>query len=297
MKRLVLLLAGLWAVNCAYGFEGKRALSYIQAQMEMGPRYPTSEGHKKLRAWIKQTLAPLEAKVEVDRFSYRDAHQATYLLENWVFRFAPEAKRRIILGAHYDSRRFADKDPDDPYAPLMGANDAASGVAVLLELAPQLKDLLKGRDLGVDLVFFDAEEGELDPKARAWQPIGSVHFAKQLKQFYPQQPPWLVVVVDMVCDKDLQLKMERFSLESAPKEVWKIWGLGATRSPGFIQDYGYRVYDDHYPLIQAGVPGVLLIDFDYPPWHTQADVIDQCSAASLEAVGSTLESYLKVAGD
>lgn len=297
MKGWVLLLAGLLAASGAYGFEGKRALSYIQAQMEMGPRYPTSEGHKKLRAWIRQTLAPLEAKVEVDRFSYVDAHQETYNLENWVFRFAPEAKRRIILGAHYDSRRFADKDPYDPFAPLMGANDAASGVAVLLELAPRLKELLRGKDLGVDLVFFDAEEGELDPKARAWQPIGSIHFAKQLKRFYPQQPPLLVIVVDMVCDRDLQLKMERFSLESAPKEVWKIWGIGAKLSPGFIQDYGYRVYDDHYPLIQEGVPGVLLIDFDYPAWHTQGDGIDQCSAASLEAVGTTLELYLKAAGD
>ncbi|MDT8446397.1 MAG: M28 family peptidase [bacterium] len=277
----------LWA------FDGNQALQHIQTQLDFGPRYPTSPGHQKTRQWLIRRLGPLADRVEKDRWDHEDAHKKVYALENLVFRFQPQRKQRLILGAHYDSRRFADKDPADPFAALAGANDSASGVAVLVELAPQLAALIKGKEWGLDLVFFDAEEGELDPKARPWKPIGSIHFASQLSRFYPELKPQLAIVVDMVCDKDLQLKFERFSLDSVPKQVWRMWELGAQQSDGFIAEYGYAIYDDHYPLIQAGVPALLLIDYDYPAWHTQADQIDQCSAKSLQAVGDTLLQFLK----
>jgi len=282
----------LWG-SCAFGFDSKAAMADIQTQMEMGPRYLTSAGHLKIQAWLSQRIKGPNILAQVDQFEYLDAHHQRYQVKNMMFRFFPGRTKRLILGAHYDTRRYADKDPDDPLAPMPGANDGASGVAVLTALSDVLPKLLESKEFGVDLVFFDAEEGELDPEARPWRPIGSIHFASQLKQLYPQKAPELVVVVDMVCDKDLQLKLEQHSMRSgAASKAWQLWKIGANHSSGFISEMGYSVYDDHYPLIQKGIPSVLLIDFDYPAWHTQRDQIDQCAASSLQAVGQTLEDFL-----
>lgn len=293
MSRFLLGLVLLcWLPSSLWAFSGERALDHIQTQVDFGPRYPTSMGHQHLRLWLARELSPL-AELAEDAWKHQDAHGKVYDLKNLIFRFQPQRSRRLILGAHYDSRRYADKDEADPKAPLVGANDSASGVALLVELARHLPEILKEKDFGVDLVFFDAEEGELDPKARPWQPLGSIHFAQNLTQFYPQAQPELGIVVDMVCDKDLQLYFERFSLSSAPQAVWKLWQIGAKHHRGFKPQNGYRIFDDHYPLIKAGVPALVIIDFDYPAWHTTKDQIDQCSATSLDAVGETLVEFLR----
>jgi len=277
----------------AMGFDGHLALKHIQTQVDMGPRYLSSPGHRKIEAWLPQVIQGENVQLQIDQFEHVDAHHQVYQVKNFLFRFFPQRGKRLILGAHYDTRRYADKDTEDPMAPMPGANDGASGVAVLTALSLRLPELLKSKDFGVDLVFFDAEEGELDPDARPWRPIGSIHFARNLETFYPTQAPELAVVVDMVCDRDLQLKLEQHSMRSgAASKAWELWKLGAALHPGFINTMGYSVYDDHFPLIQKGVPSILLIDFDYPAWHTRRDQIDQCAVSSLQAVGQSLENFL-----
>ena len=274
-------------------FEGAGAFKNIETQMGFGPRYVTSEGQKKARAWLKKEVGQLAEVAEVHAWKHQDAHGKVYALENLIFRFNPQAKRRAILGSHSDSSNYPDQDETDPYAPFLGANDGASGVAVLVELARDLRRDAKNWDFGVDLIFFDAEEGELDPKPRRWRPIGSIQFAEELGKYYPKAKPELAIVIDMVCDKDLQLKLEQFSIDSASGEVWRLWQIGSKHSPGFIPEMGYRIYDDHWALIQKGIPSMLLIDFDYPPFHTQKDLIDQCSTQTLTAVGQTLLEFLR----
>jgi Zn-dependent M28 family amino/carboxypeptidase len=189
---------------------------------------------------------------------------------------------QIILGAHYDSRMFADNDPDfaNHTQPVPGANDGASGVAVLLELARTLPE----DSISTWLVFFDAED---NGRIAGWDWIlGSREFVKN----NPLQPR-AVVIVDMIGDADLNIYKER---NSNPDLTDEIWGVANSLGYGqqFIAEYKFSMLDDHTPFLEAGIPAVDIIDFDYPYWHTLADTPDKVSAASLEAVGKTLWTWI-----
>lgn len=192
----------------------------------------------------------------------------------------------IILGAHYDTRMIADHDPDPTRRndPVPGANDGASGVAVLLELARVLPADL---DQEIWLTFFDLEDQGNIP---GWEwIIGSTILADSLADF-PHQPD-AVVIVDMVGDIDLNLPMERNSDQELVKEIWDTAArLGY--SDVFIQQPGYAILDDHMPFLRRQIPAVDIIDFDYPYWHTIADTPDKVSAESLLIVGDTLFEWL-----
>ena len=270
-------------------FQGERSLAYIKTLVNLGPRALGTPGHQAARSLFRNEL---QGGVWVEQsWTHQAVGDKAYQLHNLLYRFNPEAKARILIGSHYDSRAQADKDPKQPTAPLPGANDGASGVAVMLELGRLLQEKPL-RHLGVDLVFFDAEEGE-PLKQRPWYPIGSYYFAEKLPQLYPQALPRLAIVVDMVCDKELDLFQEQNSLASAPWAVQEIWAIGLGLHPGFYPRPKYSIYDDHTALINKGVPSVLLIDFDYPPFHTLDDVPERCSAQVLSAVGQTLWTYLQ----
>jgi len=189
---------------------------------------------------------------------------------------------QIILGAHYDSRMFADNDPDpaNHTQPVPGANDGASGVAVLLELARTLPE----DSVSTWLVFFDAED---NGRIEGWDWIlGSREFVK-----HNVIQPRAVVIVDMIGDADLNIYKERNSNKELTDEIWGVANsLGYGKQ--FISDYKYSMIDDHRPFIDAGIPAVDIIDFDYPYWHTLADTPDKVSAESLEAVGKTLWTWI-----
>lgn len=195
----------------------------------------------------------------------------------------PEANGpMILLGAHYDTRPIADRDPLRPLDPVPGANDGASGVAVLLELARLLPGSYQQCD--VRLVFFDGEDsGGL----QGWEwAVGSRHYAANLSQ-----APEAVVVVDMVGDADLALPVEQNSTPALVDEIWLVAeGLGL---PAFKREAGPSVLDDHTPFLERGWPAVDLIDLSYPYWHTTADTLDKVSAESLEQVGRALFGWLK----
>lgn len=258
-------------------FNGERALADVQAQVAFGPRTPGSEGHAQVQAWI---VAELESAGWVAEI--QSSQQMGHPVENIVARRGDEAPQ-VILGAHYDTRFFADNDPSPANhdQPVPGANDGASGVAVLLELARSLPS----GSAPTWLVFFDAEDnGRVD----GWDWIlGSRAFVEQ----NPALAPQAVVIVDMVGDEDLNLYLERNSTTSIRDEIWAVaadLGYGGV----FIQEEKYSMLDDHTPFLEAGLPAVDIIDFDYPHWHTVQDTPDKVSAKSLEAVGATLLRWL-----
>ena len=189
---------------------------------------------------------------------------------------------QIILGAHYDTRMVADNDPDmsKRSEPVAGANDGASGVAVLLELARSLpKDTVP-----TWLVFFDTED---NGKIEGWDWIlGSRAFAEEI----PVRPE-AVVIVDMIGDADLNIYLEKNSDVAIRNEIWSTAEkLGYGKQ--FINQEKFSMLDDHTPFLEAGIPAVDIIDFDYPYWHTTQDTPDKVSAESLQAVGDTLLNWV-----
>ena len=234
------------------------------------------------------------AEVKVQSFEHKDVDGKVYELKNIIGRLFPEKQKRIILGAHYDTKRYADKDKKHPEAPVMGANDGASGVALLLELARVLKENYASPNVGVDIVFFDGEEGEPDLVKANWEPLGSKYFVTRLRDIYPDQKPILGIVADMVCDKNLGIYKEPLSMQFAGDFVNGFWKVARQTAPEvFMDKTGPAVGDDQMPLIAAGIPSILVIDIEYPYHHTSHDTLDKCSAESLKMVG---DAFLRFVG-
>lgn len=283
----VVLLAGCGAP----GFDGQGAFRYLERQCEFGPRPPGSPAHEETLAWLTEELGRLADDVAVQRFT-AVSDTGSVDLANVIASFRPKDRRRLLLAAHWDTRPIADRDPD-PGArskPILGANDGASGVAVLLELARMMSE--RGPSLGVDLVFFDGEDGGDGGGLSDWC-LGSTYYASRMGSYCPAY----AVVVDMIGDADLSIRREPNSVGTSDEAVERVWSaahrVGAT---AFVDRTGPAVYDDHVPLIRAGVPSVLVIDFDYPYWHTLEDTPDKCSPESLEQVGSVLASLVYGSG-
>jgi glutaminyl-peptide cyclotransferase len=257
-------------------FYGQRAFEDVQYQVSLGPRTPDSQAHEKVVSWIQNELKDAGWETEI-----QESAQQGHPVKNVIGRRG-KGKPWIILGAHYDSRMVADqdKDPQKQGQPVPGANDGASGVAVLLELARALpKDFQKQ----VWLVFFDVEDNGDIP---GWDWIlGSRAFVQSLNE-----KPDAAVVIDMIGDANLEIYKER---NSTPELVDQIWGEAATLGYSQFKPEGkFSMLDDHTPFLQAGIPAVDIIDFDYPYWHTSEDTPDKVSPDSLKAVGDTLQAWL-----
>lgn len=232
--------------------------------------------------------------MDVQTFSARHPRYPEGLtLTNIAARFGlerfPDGGSRIALVAHWDSRPWCDASPDpaDHALPVPGANDGASGVAVLLEMARLLRE--SPPDLGVDLVFVDGEDLGTDDFPAGYC-IGSKRYVAAIGEVRP----FAAIVLDLVGDADLSIPVEPQSRASAPWLVEKIWEAAsrAGQRRYFDPSDVPPVYDDHVPFIAAGIPAVDLIDFDYAAWHTPQDDLSNVSAASLGAVGATLVELL-----
>lgn len=263
-------------------FNGERAYEDVKHQVELGPRTPGSPAHAQVVEWIQAELTQAGWQVELQETTY-----AGQPVRNIIAKHIPagsDSRPWIIVGAHYDSRLWATADPDpaNQRTPVPAANDGASGAAVLLELARVLPGDL---DKQVWLVFFDSEDqGEIP----GWDWIlGSQAFVESLTDH-----PDAMVLVDMIGDADLNLYYERNSNPELSQKIWELADqLGYAKQ--FIPTPKYSMLDDHTPFLEAGIPAVDLIDFDYPYWHTLADTPDKVSAESLMAVGDTLETWLE----
>lgn len=272
-------------------FDGARALVYVEQQLAFGPRVPNTEAHRRTGDWLAAELAARADTVVVQAWTHRTARGDTLALRNFLARFRPEATERILFLAHWDSRPQADRSANlaAQRQPVPGANDGASGVAVLLGVADALRE--RPPAVGVDLLFVDGEDwGDFSDSTESL--IGSRYFAANLP---PGYQPLFGVLFDMVGDRDLQLYWEGNSEAYAPEVVRRVWAtaeqLGYDRV--FLPGVRHTLVDDHIPLQLAGLRVIDLVDFDYPYWHTTDDTLDKVSAESLGIVGAVAVALVR----
>ncbi len=295
--KLSAFIAACWIIACSEPvtgagvsdpplFDGETAYDYLVAQCDFGPRNPGSAGAANTFVYLSIHFKARADTVLYQQFTHIDAYgQQVPTMTNIIARYRPELTDRYLFCAHWDTRPRADRDSDPSVRdlPIIGANDGASGVAVLMALA----DMLKQSEplMGVDLVMFDGEDyGEARNVSTDYF-LGAKWFASQ----WPDYRPSLGVLLDMVGDSDLLIPKDPTSVALAPRIVERVWR--AAQLEGVFQFASFSgpwISDDHVPLLEAGIKTINLIDFSYPYWHTQQDTPDKCSPASLQAVGSVL---------
>lgn len=291
--------AGMLAATPA-PIDGARAYKYLKTLCEIGPRPAGSAANAKQRALVAKHFKEHGAKVREQAFSGQDPRSRERVdMVNLIGSWNLERRERVVIGVHYDTRPFPDedRDPAKRKVPFIGANDGASGVALLMEIAHHLESLRT--PWGVDLVLFDGEElvygGGYNQDGEYF--LGSKEFAKQYADGVDSRKlPYRYVaglVLDMVGDRNLTIDQEENSLNLAPGLVREVWAVARqVKAPAFRHRVGQAVLDDHLPLNNAGIPAIDLIDFDYPYWHTSQDLPERCSAASLEQVGRVVTAWL-----
>ncbi|HUL03166.1 MAG TPA: M28 family peptidase [Gemmatimonadales bacterium] len=272
-------------------FDGQRAFEYLRRQVEFGPRVPGTPAHEQTGDWILERLRASADTVVVQAFTHVTKRGSKLALRNFLGRFRPAATERVLFLAHWDTRPHADQSANlaAQRMPVPGANDGASGVAVLLGVADALKATPPA--LGVDLLFVDGEDyGDFADSTDVL--IGSRYFAAHQPAGYA---PLYAVLFDMVGDKNLEIYYEGNSQATAPEVVDRVWrvahdiGHGAQFRPGVR----HTLIDDHVSLQKAGVHAIDVVDFDYPYWHTTEDTIDKVSAASLQIVGDVAVALVR----
>lgn len=275
-------------------FDGARAFEYLQQLCELGPRPSGSPAMEAQQDLLIRHFQELGAVVTRQSFRARHPQDGSAVnMVNLVIEWHPERRQRVLLGAHYDTRPFPDRDDANPRGTFVGANDGASGVALLMELARHMPELPGA--LGVDFVLFDGEELVIDERGEYF--LGSSHFAREHASRPPAHRYRWGIVLDMVGDLDLQIYQEVNSLrwEETRPLVHSLWGMARRlRVREFIARPMHEVRDDHLPLRNiAHIPTCDVIDFDYPHWHTEGDTPDNCSAISLAKVGWVVHEWLK----
>lgn len=286
-------------------FNADSAYIYLQEQCDFGPRTMNSTAHDKCEKWIIQKFEQYGCKVTTQKATLNGYNGTPLRSTNIMASYNPEATTRIMFCAHWDCRPWADNDPDSTnwHKPIIAANDAASGVGVMIELARILKG--SGLELGVDFVCFDAEdygtpqwfEGE-DP-GDTWA-LGAQYFANNLPEGYA---PRYGILLDMVGGVGAKFYREGMSMQYAPAIVKKVWNAARQVGYGsyFPKDDGGMITDDHIPVNQtANIPCIDVIPY-YPDcaqssfgptWHTIADNMDNIDKNTLKAVGQTMVQVL-----
>ena len=284
-------------------FNTDSAYLFVKSQTDFGPRVPNSEAHRKCARFLKESMGKYCTRVIVQSFKATTYDGNKLDCQNIVASFAPEKENRILLAAHWDSRHIADHDAieGNRSKPISGANDGASGVGVLMEVARQLQ--LKNPSIGVDIIFFDAEDYGTPNSENIpgdWWCLGSQYWAKNPhKQNYKAN---FGILLDMVGASNATFYHEGISSHYAPEIVSKIWGSAYRLGFGnyFINEGGNPITDDHYYINTiAKIPMVDIIHQDresetgfYPYWHTTQDNIDNIDGKTLEIVGKTLLSVI-----
>ena len=279
-------------------FNADSAYAYVARQVEFGPRVPNTTAHRLAGDWISSELRRHGAKVTEQKMQLK-AFDGTLLNSRNIFgQFNPDAKERILLLAHWDCRPWADKDPDPAKRslPVDGANDGASGVGVLLEIARNLGAI--PQDKGVDILLVDAEDWGTDGDEESWA-LGAKYFAENpvVKGYDPQG----AILLDMVGGEGAVFCREYYSERSAPRLAEDIWQTAGAIGYGnmFLNRLGSAILDDHVQMIKAGIPAIDIIEY-HPQeesgfnsrWHTASDNMDGISRKTLGAVGSTLLTWL-----
>ena len=285
-------------------FNGDSAYYFIQQQVNFGPRVPNNEAHTKCAQYLSKKLKSYGLMTQIQKAKATTFNNKNITINNIIGEYNPKEKKRILLFAHWDSRPFADRDVKNRTKPILGANDGASGVGVLIEVARQLS--ISKPKIGVDIIFFDAEDyGEpssdmmIANNINSWC-LGSQYWAKNMhKKDYSAE---YGILLDMVGNANAYFTQERLSMVYAPNLVRKVWKIG--------QQLGYQKLfinketnfvgtDDHkYVNEIAKIPSIDIIHYQqdrdsfHPTWHTHNDNMDVIDKYTITAVGETLLAFI-----
>ncbi|MES2416784.1 MAG: M28 family peptidase [Bacteroidota bacterium] len=277
-------------------FNADSAFAYTKAQVDFGPRIPSTPAHAACAIYLQNKLKSFDAQVTVQQAPVRTYDGKTHQLKNIIAAFHPEKAKRVLITAHWDARPFSDKDFDEKNRdkPFDAANDGASGVAVILEIARQIQ--LKQPNVGVDLILWDIEDyGNADDETShesTWC-LGSQYWAKNKP--VKEHKPLYAINLDMVGGENAQFAMDEVSRQYAPAIVKKVWDVAAEigYSNYFINLNSGNLIDDHFWVNQAGIPCIDIIHFTdkggfYKNWHTQLDNLNNIDKNTLKAVGQVV---------
>ncbi|MEJ0031285.1 MAG: M28 family peptidase [Bacteroidota bacterium] len=285
-------------------FSADSAYTFVQRQVDFGPRIPNSEAHKKTAEYLERKLKSYGAQVTIQSFTQKTFDGVTVNLKNIVASFNPGKQKRIMLAAHWDTRPFASKDTVDPNAQIDGANDGGSGVGVLLEIARHLRS--DPTRVGVDIVLFDGEDwGERENTAPAdrvqlaegledWWGLGSQYWSKN-----PHRPGYRAyygILLDMVGANGARFFREGTSMQFAPRIVEKVWQAAALLgySDFFISEDAAALTDDNYFVsARARIPMADIVEYNNNTGfgsyhHTTKDNMSVISKRTLDVVGKTV---------
>jgi Zn-dependent M28 family amino/carboxypeptidase len=261
-------------------FDGGRAMEHLRAVVGFGPRPPGSAAAEETRRYVKAQMAAIGVQVAEQAFEAKTPIGPVKMVN--VRATIPGARpERIILAGHYDTKLFRQFR-------FVGANDAGSSTAFLIEMARVLK--ARKNPFTVELLFLDGEEAFIDWFLGDDHTYGSRHYVAEAKRSGDLARIKAMILVDMIGDRDLRIKRESMSTAWLTDAIWAAaasLGYGST----FVAE-SFAVEDDHVPFLNAGVPAVDIIDLEYPPWHTADDTLDKVSARSMEVVGRVLTAAL-----
>ena len=277
-------------------FNADSAYSYVKRQTDFGPRVPNTAPHDATAAWLSSELKRHGAEVTEQKADLRAFDGTILKSTNIMGSFNPGMDNRLLLLAHYDTRPWADEDPDDSNhkKAIDGANDGASGVGVLLEAARIFGQ--QNPETGIDILFVDSEDYGTEGDDTSWA-LGARYFAEN--PIKPGYRPAQAILLDMVGGKGAVFPAEYFSRQAAPglDDAFRAAAAKAGHGDMFPRNYGGAVTDDHVELIKQGIPAIDIIDYRVnegfcPTWHTMADNIDNIDKESLRAVGETLLHFI-----
>lgn len=280
-------------------FNVDSAYLYIKEQVDFGPRFPNNDAHTKCAIYLENKLKEYGLSTMTQIGKAKTFNNKDITIKNIIGAYNPEAKKRILLFAHWDTRPFADQDHKDLTKPILGANDGASGVGILIEVARQLN--IKKPEIGVDIIFFDAEDygqpstGMTETDTDTWC-LGSQYWGKN-----PHKKGYTAdygILLDMVGSSNAYFTKESISMKYAPEIVQKVWNNAKKLGYGdyFVDKETFFVgTDDHkYVNEYAKIPSIDIIHYDrasgnfHPTWHTHGDNIDVINTTTLGVVGETL---------
>lgn len=277
-------------------FNADSAYAYTKAQVDFGPRIPSTPAHAKCAEYLVAKLKSFGGQVTVQQAPAKTYDGKTHQLKNIIAAFYPEKTQRVLITAHWDARPFSDQDPDEMMKDksFEAANDGASGVAVILEMARQIKQ--KQPDVGVDFILWDIEDygsaNDQTPNETTWC-IGSQYWAKN--PHVKGYKPLYAINLDMVGGSNAQFTQDELSRKYAPNVVNKVWSIAGEIGYGnyFINVSSGSLVDDHFWINQAGIPAIDVIHYSdaagfYSNWHTQLDNLNNIDRNTLKAVGQTM---------
>jgi hypothetical protein len=281
-------------------FSADSAYAFIQKQVDFGPRVPNTAGHRKTKEWLIQKFKELGLEVQTQEFQAKTYDNQLWDLTNIIASYNPSAKKRVLLAAHWDTRRIADKDTERIDEPIDGANDGGSGVAVLLEIARTIQRSELKPEIGIDFILFDGEDdGEpehtnMRDNSKIWWCLGSQHWSKTPHQ--KGYSAYYGILVDLVGAKGARFYREGYSMRYGKNIVNKVWNFASELgySDFFIMRDAPEIIDDHkFVNENSGIPMINIVEFS-PDFgfghyhHTHSDNMDIIDRRSLRAVGQTV---------